>query len=509
MASTVSSTRSQRRVNADAAVPSRNGTQLVPPLPRHQHLRTVILGAGIAGNLVLNELRRHPHLGYVPVGFLDDDPRKQRRAVGGLPVWGTLAGLPSAVKRHRVQLALLAMPSAPGRLHRRMTLLARRVGVELRVVPGYYEVLQHDTTAGRVRPINLEDLFRRPPASFDLGVMHQTLTGKTMMITGAAGSIGHELCRQLARFQPRQLVLFDHEENNLYETYLALHELHPMLPLHVAVGDIRDRTRIRSVLRTYRPEVLYHAAAYKHVPVMELSVLEAIKTNILGTAVLVEEAGRSGVGRFVLISTDKAVNPTSVMGACKRFAEQVVQSAAPRFPGTALMVVRFGNVIASRGNVIERFTQQIARGGPVTITHPAMERYFMTREEAAQLVMQASAWGRGGEVFILNMGRQIKLVQVAREMIRLAGLQPGTDIPLVFTGIRPGEKLREKLITTHERSHSTNHRRIRVVRSPSPSWRVTQQALQAFRRAARSEEDRRGRQLLERYVAAYREPRHG
>ena len=482
---------------------------LISPLPRQQRLRTVILGAGIAGRLVLEELRRHRRLGYVPLGFLDDDPRKQRRVIGRLPVWGPLAALPVVAQRHRLQAALLAIPSAPGMLHRRITRLAQAAGVDLRVVPGLYEVLQRDTVAGPVRPINLEDFFRRPPVPFDLDAMRRTLTGQSILITGAAGSIGQELCRQIAKFEPRQLLLFDHEENNLYETSLSLRASHPSLAFQLFVGDIRDRPRVRAVLQTYRPEVLYHAAAYKHVPLMELNLLEAIKTNILGTAVLVEEAVRSGARRFVLISTDKAVRPANVMGACKRFAEVTVQSAARRFPMTAFMVVRFGNVVASRGNVIERFAQQIAHGGPVTLTHPAMKRYFMTREEAAQLVMQASAWGRGGEIFVLDMGRQIAVAQVAREMIRLHGLRPGADIRIVSTGIRPGEKLQEELLTPTERARSTRHRRIRVILSPAAPWRTIVSRLRALRQAVAHEDPVRGRRLLQQYVVAYEEVRYG
>lgn len=482
---------------------------LVPPVPGRQRLRTAILGAGIAGRLVLEELRRHRRLGYVPLGFLDDDPRKHRRTIGGLPVWGPLSALPVVAQRHRLQVAIFAIPSAPGTLHRRITRLAQASRMTLRVVPGFYEVLQRDTVAGPIRLVRLEDFFRRPPVPFDLEAMRQTLTGKSVLITGAAGSIGHELCRQLATFEPRQLLLFDHEENNLYDTYLTLRESHPSLALQILIGDIRDRSRIRSVLQSHHPEVVYHAAAYKHVPIMEFNLLEAIKTNISGTAILIEEAARSGVGRFVLISTDKAVNPSSVMGACKRFAELVTLSAARRFPTTAFIVVRFGNVVPSRGNVIERFSQQIARGGPVTITHPAMARYFMTREEAAQLVMQASAWGRGGEIFVLEMGRQVKVAQVAREMIRLVGLRPGSDVPIVLTGVRPGEKLREELVTPKERAHSTQHRRIRVVLRPAPPWRTIAAALRAFAQAIASEDPVQGRRLLQRYVDAYKEPRYG
>lgn len=482
--------------------------RLLPPLPRRQHLRTLILGGGIAGRLVVEELRRHRQLGYQPVGFLDDDKRKRYRRIDGLPVLGSLAQLPVLAKRHRIQLVLLAIPSASGALHRRITRLVQSAGVELRVLPGLYEVLQHDTAAGIARPVNLEDFFRRAPIAFDVDRMRQMLTGKTVLITGAAGSIGQELCRQLAPFEPRELLLIDHEENNLYDTYLALHSEFPSLSLQVFVADIRDRRRIRDILQTRRPDVLYHAAAYKHVPIMEFNALEAIKTNVLGSAVLVEEAARAGIRRFVLISTDKAVNPSSVMGACKRCAELIVQSAAARFPSTAFLVVRFGNVVRSRGNVFERFAQQIAKGGPVTLTHPQMRRYFMTREEATQLVMQASVLGRGGELFVLDMGAQVKVSTMAYQMIRLAGLRPGVDVPIVWIGLRPGEKLKEELLTPREQARSVKFQRIRKIESPALPWRTVATALRAFAQAAASEDPIRGKNLLHRYVANYQEPGH-
>jgi FlaA1/EpsC-like NDP-sugar epimerase len=483
--------------------------RLVPPLPRQQRLRTVILGAGIAGRLVVEELHRHKRLGYVPVGFLDDDPRKQRRTIAGLPVWGALKDLPAIAQEQQLQLALLAIPSAAGALHKRMAQLAQQAGLELRVVPGIYAVLQQDTEAGRVRPVQIEDFYRRAPVPFNLDALNQTLKDKTVLITGAAGSIGQELCRQVARFSPRELVLYDYEESNLFATTLALRQSHPSLPLQVILGDVRDQKRVRSILTKYRPDVLYHAAAYKHVPMMEMHPLEAIKTNVLGTAVLIEEVRACKVGKFVLISTDKAVNPSSVMGACKRVAELITQSAAQRPGPTAFMVVRFGNVMASRGNVIERFQEQIATGGPLTVTHAKMTRYLMSREEAAQLVMQASALGKGGELFVLDMGKQVPIMSLARDMIRLAGLRPGTDIAIEITGMRPGEKLYEELLTQDERVQSTKHKRIRVVQGHKVmDWPSVASMLRAFKQMVLEEDAQRGKQLLKRYVPTYQEPHY-
>lgn len=482
--------------------------RVITPVPHRKKVRTIILGAGIAGRLILEEIERHPDLGYVPLGFLDDDAGKRKRRIGGFPVLGKLDDLPAVARKQNADLALLAIPSATGSLHQRIIDFAENAGVELRVVPGMYEVLQKDTIAGKIRPMMVEDLVRRPPVPFDLNALRQTLSGKTVLITGAAGSIGNEICRQVAKFSPRLLILFDHEESNLYEAVLSLEESCPQLSVQAELGDIRNRMRVRRVLQRYQPDVIYHAAAYKHVPMMEINPIEGIKTNIFGTQVVVEEAIEQQVPRFVLISTDKAVNPSCVMGACKRFAEMLVTALAKKAKHTACMVVRFGNVMASRGNVLERFSQQIERGGPITITHPKMKRFFMTREEAAQLVMQASALGEGGELFVLDMGRPVAIFDLAKQMIRLAGLRPNEDIDIEYTGMRAGEKLSEELFTSEEEARSTKHQRVHRVDPATKPWRSIAAALKAFQRCVDDEDALLAKNLLRRYVPNYKEPNY-
>jgi FlaA1/EpsC-like NDP-sugar epimerase len=406
--------------------------------------RVLIVGAGDAGALVVREMQKNPQLHLMPICFVDDDPAKQKQRLHDVPVEGTLDDLGHLVKAREIQEVIIAIPSAPGRVVRRVTEICREHEVHFRTMPGIYELIGGKINVGRLREVEITDLLRRAPVEIDENLIGISLSGRKVLITGAGGSIGRELCRQVARWGPSSLIIVGHGENSIFETIMELEESFPVLPVHPLVADIRDPDRIGNIFENHRPQVVFHAAAHKHVPLMEANVEEAVTNNILGTRNMVEAALNSGVERLVMISTDKAIRPTSVMGATKRVAEMIVLEAAHR-SGQDYSVVRFGNVLGSRGSVIPLFKNQIARGGPVTITHPEMERYFMTIPEAVHLVLQAAAMGQGGEVFVLRMGEQVRILDLAEDLIRLSGLEPEKDIEIVFTGIRPGEKLSEDL----------------------------------------------------------------
>ena len=418
--------------------------------------RVLVVGAGDAGALVVRELQRSSQLNLRPVGFLDDDPTKQKQEIYGIPVIGVLADLGRVLDAKNVDEVIIAIPSAPGRVVRLVADVCRLKGVPFRTMPGLYELIGGKVSVSRLREVDITDLLRREPAQIDDRLVGASLSGKRVLVTGAGGSIGRELCRQVARWGPAELVLLGHGENSIFESLLELQPDYPSIPLRPVIADVRDRARLRAVFNAHRPQVVFHAAAHKHVPLMEINVEEAVANNVTGTRLLVETAANSGVERLVLISTDKAVRPTSVYGATKRLAEMIVLDAAHR-TGRAFTVVRFGNVLGSRGSIIPIFKRQIAAGGPVTVTHPEMRRFFMTIPEAVHLVLQAAAMGHGGEVFVLNMGEQVRIVDLAEDLIRLSGLEPGRDVEIVFTGIRPGEKLSETLWDEGTRSALTQH----------------------------------------------------
>ncbi|WP_303774260.1 nucleoside-diphosphate sugar epimerase/dehydratase [Anaerolinea thermophila] len=406
--------------------------------------KVLIVGAGDAGALVVREMQKNPQLNLVPVGFLDDNPAKQRQQIYGVPVVGTLSDLEKVIDQTRVQQVIIAIPSAAGRVVRLVADACRAKGVPFRTMPGIYELLGGTVSVSRLREVDITDLLRRSPVQIDESLVGATLSGKVVLVTGAGGSIGRELCRQVARWGPSELILLGHGENSIFEALMELRENFPSLLFRPVIADVRDYGRIRTIFLRHHPEIVFHAAAHKHVPLMELNVEEAVTNNVLGTMNVVSAALESGVERLVMISTDKAIRPANIMGATKRLAEMIVLDAARR-SGRSYSVVRFGNVLGSRGSVVPLFKRQIARGGPVTITHPEMRRYFMTIPEAVHLVLQASAMGEGGETFVLNMGEQIRILDLAEDLIRLSGLEPGKDIEIVFTGIRPGEKLSEEL----------------------------------------------------------------
>ncbi|MBP2017882.1 FlaA1/EpsC-like NDP-sugar epimerase [Symbiobacterium terraclitae] len=420
---------------------------------------TLVFGAGDAGALICREIKRHGESGYRVVGFLDDDPAKQGMRVAGVPVLGSRKDLGRIVKQHKITHLIIAMPSAKGRAVREISSLALDLGVHVKVLPGLYELVEGRVSVSQIRDVQIEDLLGREEVSVDLEAIAAYLSGETVLVTGAGGSIGSELCRQIAQFGPRRLVLLGHGENSIYDIHLELREKYPDLDLVPVIADVKDKARIDTVFDEFRPGVVFHAAAHKHVPLMEMNPTEAIKNNVFGTLNVAQAADRVGVGRFVMLSSDKAVNPTSVMGATKRAAELVIQWLN-RQSKTVFVAVRFGNVLGSRGSVVPLFQRQIAAGGPVTVTDPRMVRYFMTIPEAVQLVIQAGAMGTGGEVFVLDMGEPVKIVDLARDLIRLSGYEPDVDIPIVFTGARPGEKLYEELLTTEEGTRATSHERI-------------------------------------------------
>jgi FlaA1/EpsC-like NDP-sugar epimerase len=404
--------------------------------------RVLIVGAGSAGAMVARESRRNPQLGLDIVGFLDDASVKHGKRIAGLPVLGSLDSLEQVVQTHRIEQVVIAMPTAPGSTIRVLAETCRRLDVVPKILPGVYEFLGDRITVRRLRDVEITDLLKREPVRHE----HPNLdyvVDQVVLITGAGGSIGSELCRQVAMAKPRSLVLVGHGENSIFDIDAELRRVFPALALQSVIADIRDGTRIRELFDRVRPAVVFHAAAHKHVPLMEANPEEAVTNNIIGTARILDAAIRVGTGRFVLVSSDKAVSPGNIMGATKRVAEQMVHLAA-RTHGRAFVVVRFGNVLGSRGSVVPVFKEQIERGGPLTITHPDVQRYFMTIPEAVQLVLQAGGLGRGGEVFVLNMGPLVRVVDLAQDLVRLSGLDPD-EVPVVFTGLRPGEKLIEEL----------------------------------------------------------------
>ncbi len=421
-----------------------------------QSTRILIVGAGDAGALVVREMQKNPQLNLSPVCFVDDDASKQKQRIHDVPVEGTLEDLGRVLDIRFIQEVIIAIPSAPGSVVRQVVDICREKNVPFRTMPGIYELIGGKINVGRLREVDITDLLRRAPIQIDTTLIGSNLSGKRVLITGAGGSIGRELCRQISRWGPESLILLGHGENTIFEALIELEGNFPSLPLHPVVADIRNLDRLSNVIDHFHPQLVFHAAAHKHVPLMEINIEEAITNNVIGTRNVVEAALNSEVDRLVMISTDKAIRPSSVMGATKRMAEMLVLDAAHR-SGRPYSAVRFGNVLGSRGSVIPLFKSQIANGGPITITHPDMERYFMTIPEAVHLVLQAAAMGHGGEIFVLRMGEQVQIIQLADDLIRLSGLEPEKDIEIVFTGIRPGEKLSEELWDQWAQFEPTSH----------------------------------------------------
>jgi len=422
--------------------------------------RTLIYGAGDAGVGLLREIRHNSSLAYEVIGFIDDDPAKASRLIHDVKVFGSGASLASIVRSQNIETVLIALPSATGA---EMTSILKRcigAGVAYKTIPGLAEVIDGNALATQIREVAVEDLLGRNPVRLEQDQIRANLEGKVVMVTGAAGSIGSELCRQIARFRPAGIVGFDIAESPLFEIDREMRQSFPAIPFHPEIGSIQNRARLDEVLQQYSPAVVYHAAAYKHVPLMEAHVFEAIENNVFGTYNLAVAAAEHGVDDFVMISSDKAVRPSNVMGATKRIAELLL--LALQNGRTKYVAVRFGNVLGSNGSVIPIFKKQIAAGGPVTVTHPDMRRFFMTIPEASQLVLQAAVIGKGGQICVLDMGEPIKIVDLARNLILLSGLKPDEDVRIEFSGMRPGEKLYEELSTMLEDTAPTAHEKIRI-----------------------------------------------
>ena len=439
--------------------------------------KVLIVGAGEAGVLVAKELQRSRYSHLQPVAFIDDDSRKQGLQIMGLPVVGGREAIGKAITRFNIDQIVIAMPSAPRREQANIIRRCKDSKVSVKILPRVSDLLNGKVSVSMIREVKVEDLLGRDPINVDLEEISDYIRGQIVLVTGAGGSIGSELCRQLARFAPKQLLLLGHGENSIYEIEQELKRSSSELSTEPIIADIQDRQRMENVFATYRPHVVFHAAAHKHVPLMEKNPVEAIKNNVLGTKNVAECAHRYSVKRFVMISTDKAVNPTNVMGATKRVAEMLIQGM-DRVSSTRFAAVRFGNVLGSRGSVIPLFERQIRHGGPVTVTHPDMMRYFMTIPEAVQLVIQAGALTNGGETFILDMGEPVKIANLARDMVRLSGLEPDQDIRIEYTGIRPGEKLFEELLTDEEGLSVTKHDRIFIGQASDFSWNTLQAVVQ-------------------------------
>ena len=435
----VGSLRFAFRLLAENKSTAANGTK-----KKNRHKLILVIGAGDAGAMVVRELQKNPQLNMKPVGFLDDDPEKQNNQIHSVPVIAPLSELNHILKTRHIDEVIIAIPSAPGKIIRQVTETCHEKHVPFRTMPGIYELLGGKVSFSRLREVDINDLLRREPAHINKDAISSSVEGRTILVTGAGGSIGRELCRQIAQYNPQQLLLLGHGENSIFEAVLELKDTFPDLSMPPIIADVRDLNRLQNIFRKQHPSIVFHTAAHKHVPLMELNAEEAVTNNVLGTRNIVQVCEDLQVERLVMISTDKAVRPVNIMGATKRLAEMLVIDAAHR-TGRAFSVVRFGNVLGSRGSVVPRFKKQIAKGGPITITHPDMKRYFMTIPEAVHLVLQASIMGTGGGTFVLNMGEQVRILDLAEDLIRLSGLEPGKDIDITFLGVRPGEKLSEDL----------------------------------------------------------------
>jgi FlaA1/EpsC-like NDP-sugar epimerase len=470
--------------------------------------RILVVGAGEAGRMVAAEIQRHPELGSVVVGFLDDDPRLARKKILELPVLGRTIQLEGITVSHEIDEVIIAVPTAPGYFVRCMVKHCHSAGVPFKIVPGVMEIIKGDVRIEQIREVRVEDLMGRETVDFDLRSAREELSGKTILVTGAGGSIGSELCRQIARVDPKELVLLGRGENRIFDIEEELRATYPRLRLRTYISDLRDRGRTMRIVSECSPDVIYHAAAHKHVHFMERDPAEAVGNNVEGSMNIIEAAESRGVGRFVFISTDKAANPQGVMGATKRLIELYLQTknrrSRPRF-----MTVRFGNVLGSTGSVVPLFLRQIRRGGPVTVSDPRTTRYFMTLKEACLLVIRASLIGRGGETFILDMGEPVNILEMAQDIILLAGYEPESEIPIVVTGLREGEKLHEDLVGADEKLVRTDEEKIMLAESSADIPADLEREIVSLVRAARRGNEKQVLAVFSRLIPGFSAGRDG
>lgn len=458
--------------------------------PGEDKKRVLIVGAGQAAKELINDLRLGGHENYQICTIVDDNPMKIGRYLEGHYIEGDRYKIPELVQKYDIDIIILAIPSASNDDRISILNICKETGCRLKIVPGIYQIVNGDVQVSKLRDVQIEDLLGRDEVKINLAEIKKTIEGKVVMVTGGGGSIGSELCRQIASANPKQLIIFDIYENNAYEIQQELKSKYgDKLNLVTLIGSVRNTSRVNSVLKTYHPDMIYHAAAHKHVPLMENSPCEAVKNNVMGTYKLAKAAAENGVKRFLLISTDKAVNPTSLMGATKRMCEMIIQMMDRKYPGTTFMAVRFGNVLGSNGSVIPLFKEQIAKGGPVTVTDKNIIRYFMTIPEAVSLVLEASVYAKGGEIFVLDMGKPVRIDDMARNLIRLSGYQPDVDIKIVYTGLRPGEKLYEELLMDEEGMKDTPNKLIHIGHPIEMDDEKFMQQLQRLDKASKSEVD--------------------
>ncbi len=471
-------------------------------LDTRQSRRVIIIGAGRAGETLARDLRRDPH--FQLVGFVDDDISLRGARLQGIPVLGSIERLPELAREVAAQMLLIALPAASTAQMRRVVELCQAAGVAFRTVPRLDDVVAGRAQFNQIKEVAIEDLLGRDSVELDWTAIRTGISGRTVLVTGGGGSVGSELCRQVARLGASALVIVENGEYNLYRIQRELAAKYPQLPLHACLVDAGDRDAMAHLFARHRPHTVFHAAAYKHVPLLQTQLREAVRNNILATQVVAEVALATGCDRFVLISTDKAVNPLGVMGATKRVAEMLCQQLAARSSRTHVVTVRFGNVLDSAGSVVPLFREQIRAGGPVTVTHPDMSRYFMTIPEACQLILQASVQGQGGELFALDMGEPVRIRDLAEQMIRLAGKLPGTDVPIVFTGLRPGEKLVEELFDAREAYQATTHAKIFLARGVAPMREHLPATIESLEDAVRACDDVAMQQWISRLLPAFR-----